>query len=101
MAKDRGDFTDWVSFSRALARVSKGGHPAGPPPLEREDEETLACLGAAVIAHWSDLPRDLQRTLFDTALAASKDLEELAPDVDFRLHLALMLHAHHDRTTQR
>ena len=97
MARDRPDFNDWLSFSRALARVSTGGHPAGPPPLEREDEETLACLGAAVIAHWSDLPRDLQRTLFDTALAASKELEELAPDVDFRLHLALMLHAHHDR----
>ena len=101
MDTERPDFADWASFSRALARVSKGGHPAGPPPLEREDEETLACLGAAVIAHWSDLPRDVQRILFDTALAASKDVDELPPNVDFRLHLAMMLHAHHDRTTQR
>ena len=86
----------WGTFQRALARVAGGGHLQGPAPLEQEDEEMLACLGAAVIAHWSRLPRDAQRQLFETALQAARTLT----GEDLRLHLALVLHAHHDRTAE-
>jgi hypothetical protein len=84
---------DWAAFTRALQRVAQGGHPDGPPPLEQEDLETLSCLGAAVIALWSHLPRDVQRDLFEVASKASVDAGD-----DLRLHLALVLHAHHART---
>jgi hypothetical protein len=87
---------DWSAFRRALARVAEGGHLQGPSPLEEEDEQMLACLGAAVIAHWSHLPRDVQRQLFETALDAAKGVT----GEDLRLHLALVLHAHHDRTAE-
>jgi hypothetical protein len=85
---------EWSAFRRALARVAQGGHAQGPAPLNEEDEETLACLGAAVITHWSHLPRDVQRQLFETALDAAQSLT----GDDLRLHLALVLHANHDRT---
>jgi hypothetical protein len=88
---------DWSVFRRALARVAEGGHPQGPAPLEQEDEEMLACLGAAVIAHWGGLPRDVQRQLFETALDAAQTLT----GEDLRLHLALVLHAHHARTADK
>lgn len=87
---------EWGAFRRALARVAQGGHAQGPAPLEQEDEEMLACLGAAVIAHWSHLPRDVQRQLFETALDAAQKVT----GQDLRLHLALVLHANHDRTAE-
>ena len=96
MTKDRAGMSEWAAFSRALARLSQGGHVWGPPQDEREDEEMLACLGAATLLNWSRLSRDVQRDVFETALAASND-----PAQDtFRQHLARVLHSHHDRTAQ-
>lgn len=92
MAQDKDN--GWVAFARALARVSGGKSAKEPLPLDQEDERTLACLGAAVILHWSSLDRDLQRSLFETALAASRDPNER----EFRHHLAMVLHEHHPRT---
>jgi hypothetical protein len=45
--------------------------------------------GKAALALWSDLPRDVQERLFETAL------EE---DVIIRNHLASYLHDHHPKT---
>jgi hypothetical protein len=94
MAQDRDG--SWASFTRALGRL--GGAASGEPasPLDAEDERTLACLGASVILHWSQLDRDLQRSLFEAALAASSEPDER----EFRHHLALVLHEHHPRTAE-
>jgi hypothetical protein len=46
-------------------------------------------LGKAALALWSDLPRDVQENLFETAVAG---------DVIIRSYLALYLHDHHPKT---
>jgi hypothetical protein len=46
-------------------------------------------LGKAALALWSDLPRDVQERLFETAVGE---------DVIIRNHLAFYLHDHHPKT---
>ena len=46
-------------------------------------------LGKAALALWSDFPRGVQETLFETAVAG---------DVIIRNHLASYLHDHHPKT---
>jgi hypothetical protein len=46
-------------------------------------------LGKAVLALWSDLPRDVQETLFETAVSG---------DITLRSHLASYLHDRHPKT---
>lgn len=46
-------------------------------------------LGKAALALWSDFPRDVQETLFETAVAR---------DAIIRNHLASYLHDHHPKT---
>ena len=46
-------------------------------------------LGKAALALWPDLPRDVQETLFETAVAG---------DVILQRHLAMYLHDHHPKT---
>jgi hypothetical protein len=46
-------------------------------------------LGRAVLALWSDLPRDVQEYLFEQAVAG---------EVILRNHLASYLHDHHPKT---
>jgi hypothetical protein len=47
-------------------------------------------VGRAALALWPDLPRDMQESLFETAVAG---------DDIIRNHLASYLHDHHPRTT--
>jgi hypothetical protein len=47
-------------------------------------------LGKAALALWSDLPRDVQEKLFETAVGE---------DEIIRSHLASYLHDHHPKTT--
>jgi hypothetical protein len=49
-------------------------------------------LGAAVVRLWGRLPRDIQESLFEQAVAAGHDAEHL------REHLAVFLHDRHPRT---
>ena len=52
----------------------------------REDERSLVqALGAAVIMRWFDLPRDIQKRLFEAAIAGPQALRE---------PLAKFLHEH-------
>ncbi|MDB5508212.1 MAG: hypothetical protein JWL93_681 [Hyphomicrobiales bacterium] len=75
---------------RVLARW--GLTEAAPPELQpQEDQAILQALGAAVIARWADLPRDVQRSLFDAAVHGGR------PD---REAIAVFLHDHH-RNTQK
>jgi hypothetical protein len=46
-------------------------------------------LGKAALALWPELPRGVQESLFETAVAG---------DAIFRSHLALYLHDHHPKT---
>jgi hypothetical protein len=86
----------WTGFARTLSRLGAGVGGGTPQPLNDEDERTLACLGASVILHWASLDRDLQRSIFESAMAASHDKDERG----FRHHLATVLHEHHPRTSE-
>jgi hypothetical protein len=55
-------------------------------------------LGAAAAELWSDLPAELQQTLFERAVLLGHQSER---DESLREHLAKFLHDHHDRTQMR
>ena len=78
-------------LSRVLARW--GLAPDDQAAIEPgEEQEILRCLGAAVITGWADLPRDIQRSLFEAAVAVGRPGRE---------DIALFLHAHHRDTASR
>jgi hypothetical protein len=54
------------------------------------EEHILRCLGAAVMMHWSAIPRKLQRELFDTAGSMGDVLQTGA----LRSQVARFLHRH-------
>lgn len=55
-------------------------------------------LGAAAADLWSDLPVELQQTLFERAVLLGHQSER---DESLREQLAKFLHDHHDRTQAR
>ena len=57
--------------------------------MNNSTHELERLLGKAVLALWSDFPRDVQENLFKTAVAE---------DVIIRNHLASYLHDHHPKT---
>ena len=57
--------------------------------LNNSTHEFERLLGAAALALWSDLPRDVQERLFEKAVAG---------DTIIRNHLASYLHDHHPNT---
>ena len=72
-----------------------------PTPSPNTDENTaryFLALGAAAAAVWSDLPADLQQTLFERAVLLGHQSER---DESLREQLAKFLHDHHDRTHMR
>jgi hypothetical protein len=89
-------------MARALARwEGEGGAPKGKPERAREarsqrageEEHILRCLGAAVILQWSDLPRNVQRALFEQAVAMGEPRRTAA----LKQRIARFLHARHAR----
>ena len=60
--------------------------------LSAEGEHILRCLGAAVIMEWNNIPRKLQRTLFDNAGSMGDVLSTKA----LRGRVARFLHKHKD-----
>jgi hypothetical protein len=60
--------------------------------LAAEGEHILRCLGAAVIMEWNNIPRKLQRTLFDNAGSMGDVLSTKA----LRGRVARFLHKHKD-----
>ena len=82
-------------LTRALARwENEGGavDAASGEMLSQEERHILQCLGAAVIAVWTELPTEVQRALFIHA-AASGDPRQSA---DLREQIARFLHTHKD-----
>jgi hypothetical protein len=61
----------------------------GPVMMNNSTHEFERLLGKAALALWADLPRDVQETLFETAVAG---------DIIIRNHLASYLHDHHPKT---
>lgn len=60
--------------------------------LEMAESDVLLSLGAAVAARWADLPRDVQKVLFNQAISRG------APDTaELKNHIARFLHDHADQ----
>jgi len=55
-------------------------------------------LGAAAADLWSELPQELQHTLFERAVVLGHQREQ---DESLREQLAKFLHEHHERTLVR
>ena len=60
--------------------------------LAAEEEHILRCLGAAVIMQWNNIPKKLQRELFDNA----GSMGDLLSTKDLRGKVARFLHKHKD-----
>lgn len=59
---------------------------SGQEALEASERDVLLSLGAAVVARWYDLPRDIQKQLFNAAASGQADTAET------RNHIARFLH---------
>lgn len=60
--------------------------------LVAEEERVLRCLGAAVIMQWNNIPKKLQRELFDNA----GSIGDLSSTKALRGEIARFLHKHKD-----
>jgi hypothetical protein len=72
-----------------------------PMPSPNADDNTaryFLALGAAAANLWSDLPAELQQTLFERAVLLGHQSER---DESLREQLAKFLHDHHERTQTR
>lgn len=65
---------------------------------DQHDPRIVEALGTAVIQLWSDLPREIQEKVFETAVALGHRREQ---DENLREQMAKYLHDHHDRTAHR
>lgn len=88
-------------LTRAVAGwENEGGAPKSPAQEQREqraalaagEERILRCLGAALIMQWNDLPRSVQRTLFEDAVSMG-DVRESAA---LKARIARFLHTFKD-----
>lgn len=85
MAKSLGTKTDPQSQNR-------DNHDS----LEKSEQDLLIRLGAAALDLWDRLPRERQQSLFSKATAQPGSLDVAR----LRRQMALVLHAHHERTAQ-
>jgi hypothetical protein len=69
-----------------------------PPSADHNTARYFLVLGAAAADVWSDLPPDLQQTLFERAVLLGHQGER---DESLREQLAKFLHDHHPRTQVR
>ncbi len=66
------------------------GKPFDGKAVAKIEEHILRCLGAAVMLHWSTIPKKLQRELFDTA----GSLGDVLQTATLRGQVARFLHHH-------
>jgi hypothetical protein len=83
------------SLVRALARWEYEGGSLDPDwkkhvALIQEEEHILQCLGAAVITRWNNLPTQVQRELFASAVSLSEPLHT----AELKQQIARFLHIH-------
>jgi hypothetical protein len=86
------DNEEWLklNFDKMVHAPGKDG-PDGNA-LIAEEEHILRCLGAAVIMQWNNIPRKLQRELFDNA----GSMGDLLATEALRGKVARFLHKHKD-----
>jgi hypothetical protein len=72
--------------------------PMPSPNTHENAARYFLALGAAAADLWSDLPAELQQTLFERAVLLGHQSER---DESLREQLAKFLHDHHDRTHMR
>lgn len=89
MAEDRLN----RAIAAALARMDKTDDAPGDG-LSEEEAQILSLLGAAVVAEWNSLSREVQRALFERA----SELGAPGGDFGLRQDIATFLHDHHERT---
>ena len=98
MAKEPKTSTKDNPLVRALSRWENEG---GRTDADREKRAALAkeeealilqCLGAAVISRWNNLPTEVQRELFASAVSVGEPL----PTADLKEQIARFLHSHKD-----
>ncbi len=86
-------------LARALARWENEGGAIFSSPEDGDDEQVvlslaeqhiLQCLGAAVIAQWTELPTDVQKALFEHAVSSGDPRHSM----DLREQIARFLHNH-------
>jgi len=65
------------------------------PETSTSNERYFLILGAAALDLWSNLPQELQETLFERAVVLGHKSER---DESLREQLAKFLHDHHPRT---
>ena len=80
---------------RALARWENEGGSLDSDwekraALIQEEEHILHCLGAAVIMRWSNLPTEVQRELFVSAVSLGDPL----PTAELKEQIARFVHSH-------
>ena len=86
-----GDTCFCFRMNRASDTSPRPGFPLGASS-EEEDERILRRLGEAVLEVWNDLPRDIQRQLFEHAVSGSAH----RPPGEIRQRIAQFLHDHKD-----
>jgi hypothetical protein len=66
--------------------------------MAQDRERFVGVMGQAAIDLWSELPQEIQQTLFERAVLLGHKTER---DESLREQLAQFLHANHDRTVAR
>jgi glucose-6-phosphate-specific signal transduction histidine kinase len=66
--------------------------------MAQDRERFVGVMGQAAIDLWSELPQEIQQTLFERAVLLGHQTER---DESLREQLAQFLHANHDRTLGR
>jgi len=91
------DNEEWLehNFDKMVHAPGKDGNVGRA--LAAEEEHILRCLGAAVIMQWNNIPKKLQRELFDNAGCMGDLLSTKA----LRGKIARFLHRHKDVEHQR
>ena len=86
------DNKEWLesNFDKMAHAPGKGRLESDAPAAE--EEHILRCLGAAVIMQWNNIPKKLQRELFDNA----GSMGDLLGTKTLRGKVARFLHKHKD-----
>ena len=97
MASKEPDTTKDNPLARALARWENEGGSLDSDwkkraALVEEEERILQCLGAAVIRRWNNLPTEVQRELFASAVSVGEQLDT----AELKEQVARFLHNHKD-----
>jgi hypothetical protein len=87
------DDEKWLehNFAKTVHAPDKDRHE-GAASLAAEEEHVLRCLGAAVIMQWNNIPKKLQRELFDSA----GSMGDLVRTKALRAKVARFLRKHKD-----